>query len=89
MIEIPTFEVGEKVRLHFRPYEMLCPKCGALTVPPDHKHFNEEARIEVATRLIKIGTCGCVIPMPEGFYHVSFGTNHVGVPYTLLGRIKE
>lgn len=87
---IPTFKVGERVMLHYRPYEMFCPKCGR------QRGIENDIPVQTVTIKRRSGAklgcykCHTGVPMPEGFYEIV--TDNIpfsfSVPWTLLERIE-
>lgn len=94
---IPTFEVGQRVRVWNRPVEYQCPSCGA------HDLFKYKPSSSPGTSFTGTITktwqtengcwcsdCGCEVPF-EGWYEVIdySDTWRGGVPYTLIEPIEE
>ena len=88
MFEIPTFEVGERVRLHWKPYEFLCPVCHGTpftgTIEP---HSILSTVIEHTPRMT-MPTCNHSVPFPDGWYTVENERGEIAVPYTLLEKLE-
>jgi hypothetical protein len=87
MISIPTFKPGQRVRLHYHPYEMTCPKCNDGRIEPDTS-FEIETEVLGTT---EIGQCSCgyVLDLPEGWYKVKVNDCTLAVPYTLLEPLED
>jgi len=91
MFEIPTFEVGGRVRVHYRNYEFFCPECGKPQhLDPDLPE-TELATIHSPTKYVSNKeVCEHVFPWPEGFYKITDDKGgHMAVPYTLLEKLED
>jgi hypothetical protein len=91
MFTIPTFKPGQRVRLHYRPYEMKCPNCkenrGSYAYPFERivtiLEMPENARL-------RCSHCDYAIPMPDGFLGTIDDNGVKGAfPYTLLEPLED
>lgn len=87
-IALPTFEVGQRVRIHNRPVEWWC-KCG-------RELFRDNPLPEYLGILVALNVshqcpgCGYIERRDEGWHGVDMDDGQRwGVPYTLIEAIKE
>ena len=88
MYKLPTFKVGQRVRIHNRPVEMVCPGCGAMgAVKEDY----EGMIISWETNEVLSHQCGYAFDgVPEGWYRIrELDGTRSAAPYTLLTPIEE
>lgn len=91
---IPTFEVGQKVIIHERIQEDVCPCCGTVTgsgspfLGKDVEAF--VSRKTSPLEMWECGKCGFEDFIPGGYYllEIKGHPDHV-YPYTLLELIEE
>jgi len=88
---IPTFEVGERVMLHWRAFEFMCPACGATIADKKRDIMGTSPTTyivgEVGKAICLI--CEYVMVMPEGWWIVKVdGGRDMAVPYTLLEKME-
>ena len=86
---IPTFEVGQRVRVRMRTYERQCKTCGYIGGTDQAGSVLDGTIIE-AVSLMHCRKCGLTSHWLAGFYAVEYSDGrHRAVPWPLLEAIKE
>ena len=90
-IEIPTFEVGEKVILHVRPVEdSPCPLCGHGFMPDITPHDEEVTILGTASGIWFCSKCkGIFETNPDGWWRIQKSNGIFGAPWPLLEKLKK
>lgn len=92
MIQIPTFEVGERVIWHRRPYEWVCPNCGAMATA-SRGDFLAIVTNPITTKpMLTELCCNVLLPPQEGFVEILCPGEEdwtIAVPYPLLEKIEQ
>jgi hypothetical protein len=81
---IPTFKLGQKVKIKYQPFEDRCPDCGHMPTQPP---FEAVARITKLSPLIsRCPVCLRDRVHVQGWYGTDFRQNgyFVAFPYTLI-----
>jgi hypothetical protein len=92
MLTIPTFRPGQRVRLHYHPYEDKCPNCGT-GMGTSEKPFEEITQLISQTKHIICCNCNSSIPIDDGFWVTTHphkkGFGILAVPYTLIEPLES
>jgi hypothetical protein len=88
MLLIPTFEVGQRVKIEVRPTESLCRSCGHIEGTDWSGRILDGIILE-ATPFIRCSTCGDLRPWLEGYYAVKLTEGERAIPYTLIEPTEE
>ena len=85
---IPEYNVGDRVVVDYRPYELACPKCGHIPCSNSAPYI-EEATVGMVISKLRCQECHHQWPV-SGFYGIEFDDDtQVGMPYTRLSLVEE
>ncbi len=88
-MELPTFEVGQRVRVHNRPVEWSCPKCRYKLFSRFPYQDYYTGSILRQAFLLHCPQCSHDLN-PDGWWGINYDLGDISAaPYTLIEAIKE